>query len=225
MAILVNALDANGRGKSIMRSLGILSAILVSIFTLFHFSGDAKEAITMNSHGLFLTKSAPKKLPDKTEIASFAAGCFWGVEQEFRKEKGVLATAVGFMGGHTKNPTYREVSEGDTGHAETVQVEYDPKVVKYEQLLDLFWALHDPTTLNRQGPDFGEQYRSAVFFHTDIQKASAISSRDRLQKSGELDGKIVTEIAPARTFTKADDHHQQYVQKGGRAACHFRIKR
>jgi peptide-methionine (S)-S-oxide reductase len=175
----------------------------------------------LTPRGLYKTKSAPKVLPP-TQLAAFAAGCFWGVEQEFRKQKGVVATAVGFSGGHTKNPTYREVCEHDTGHAETVQVEFDPKVVTYAQLLSVFWDLHDPTTLNRQGPDVGDQYRSAIFYYSAEQKALAQSTREQLQKSGELSGPIVTQIVPATEFTKAEEYHQQYVEKGGWASCHRR---
>ncbi len=160
----------------------------------------------------------------KTELATFAAGCFWGVEQEFRKEKGVLATAVGYLGGHTLNPTYEQVCRHATGHAEVVQLEFNPNVVSYQQLLELFWNLHDPTTLNRQGPDVGDQYRSAVYFHSPEQEATALAVRDRLQASGEIKGKIVTEITSATTFYKAEEYHQQYVEKGGHAVCHMRRK-
>ena len=157
-----------------------------------------------------------------TQHAAVAAGCFWGVEEEFRKEKGVVATSVGYSGGHTENPTYEQVCEGDTGHAEAVLIEFDPTVVSYDALLSLFWNLHDPTTLNRQGPDVGEQYRSVIFYFDEKQKAAAIASRDQLQASGELRGKIVTEIIPAATYWAAEEYHQQYVEKGGRAACHIR---
>jgi peptide-methionine (S)-S-oxide reductase len=175
----------------------------------------------LTANGLVRTKQAPAVLP-ATERAAFAAGCFWGVEDQFRKEKGVVATAVGFMGGHTPHPTYEQVCEGNTGHAETVEIEYDPKTVTYQHLLELFWDIHDPTTVNRQGPDYGEQYRSVIFYFNDAQKAAAIASRDKLQKSGELSSPIVTEIIPAGAFTKADEHHQQYVEKGGFAVCHLR---
>ena len=182
------------------------------------------EAGRLTPNGLVRTRQAPAVLP-KTELASFAAGCFWGVEQEFRKEPGVMATAVGYSGGHTRSPTYEDVCSGTTGHAETVRLEFDPARVSYDHLLDVFWNLHDPTTVNRQGPDVGEQYRSIIFYFTPEQRAAAIASRDRLQRSGELDGKIVTEIIPAVPFTKAEEYHQQYVEKGGRAACHLRKKR
>jgi peptide methionine sulfoxide reductase msrA/msrB len=179
--------------------------------------------LNMVSGILVRTKDAPAKT-EHTERATFAAGCFWGVEDMFRKQKGVVATAVGFMGGHVKEPSYKRVCEGDTGHAEVVQVEFDPKVVTYEQLLKLFWDIHDPTTPNQQGPDIGEQYRSAIFFHSEAQKKAAISSREKLQKSGELTDPIVTEITTAGDFWKAEDYHQQYVEKGGHASCHFRRK-
>lgn len=177
----------------------------------------------LTPRGTYKTKTAPAILP-KTELAEFAAGCFWGVEQEFRKLKGVIGTAVGYSGGHVDHPSYERVCKGDTGHAESVQVEYDPKVISYRNLLDLFWTLHDPTTLNRQGPDVGEQYRSVIFFLSPAQKAEALATKERLQKSGELDQKIVTEIVPGARFWKAEEYHQQYVEKGGRAACHFRRK-
>jgi peptide-methionine (S)-S-oxide reductase len=182
-------------------------------------------AMERTSHGLFLTRNQPPHPPAKTELAAFSAGCFWGVENEFRKVPGVIATAAGFSGGHTPHPTYEEVCRGDTGHAETVKVEFDPKVVSYEKLLDLFWSLHDPTTRNRQGPDVGEQYRSVIFYFSEAQKKAALATRDRLQKSGDLDAPIVTEIVPAAPFTLAEDYHQQYVEKGGHASCHFRRKR
>lgn len=150
------------------------------------------------------------------EKATFAAGCFWGVEEDFRQTPGVVSTMVGYIGGHTKDPTYKEVCTDTTGHAEAVQVEFDPEQVSYEQLLDLFWQLHDPTTLNRQGPDFGSQYRSAIFFHTPEQEEAARASMERLEKSGRFSRPVVTQIVPAETFYKAEEYHQQYVQKQGR---------
>ena len=170
------------------------------------------------------TRHASSK-PSETERAVIAAGCFWGVEQEFRKEKGVLATQVGYIGGQTKHPTYEQVCEGDTGHAEGVEIEFDPAQISYEKLLDIFWSLHDPTTLNRQGPDVGHQYRSAIFTFSETQKKSAITTRDALQKSGELKAPIVTEIIAATQFWPAEEYHQQYVEKGGYAVCHFRRPR
>ncbi|MEO7558187.1 MAG: peptide-methionine (S)-S-oxide reductase MsrA [Gammaproteobacteria bacterium] len=151
--------------------------------------------------------------------ATFGAGCFWGVEAAFRKARGVTSTSVGYLGGSLKNPTYEDVCSGRTGHAEAVQVEYDPALVSYEDLLDVFWANHNPTTLNRQGPDIGTQYRSAIFFHDPQQQAAAIASKERLQASGKYKNPIVTEITPATEFYAAEDYHQQYLEKRGLAHC------
>jgi peptide-methionine (S)-S-oxide reductase len=151
--------------------------------------------------------------------ASFAAGCFWGVEAAFRQVEGVLSTAVGYSGGHSENPSYEEVCSGRTGHAETVLVDYDPSRVSYDRLLDVFWENHDPTQLNRQGPDVGEQYRSVIFFHTPEQEAAARASREKLEKSGRYGRPIVTQIEPATTFYRAEDYHQQYLEKRGLAHC------
>ncbi|MDH5749025.1 MAG: peptide-methionine (S)-S-oxide reductase MsrA [Rhodospirillales bacterium] len=145
------------------------------------------------------------------EKATFGAGCFWGVEAAFRRIKGVKATAVGYSGGTTVNPTYEDVCSGTTGHAEVVSVDFDPAEVSYEELLDVFWQIHDPTTLNRQGPDVGSQYRSAVFFHGPKQQAAA--AKARLEKASAFPGPIVTEITPASEFFMAEDYHQQYEEK------------
>jgi peptide-methionine (S)-S-oxide reductase len=154
-------------------------------------------------------------------IATFGAGCFWGVEAEFRRVKGVKATAVGYAGGNLENPTYRDVCSDTTGHAEVVQVEYDPGAVSYDDLLNVFWENHDPTTLNRQGPDIGTQYRSVVFFHTPEQEAAARASKERLEESGRFRRPIVTQIEPAAEFWRAEDYHQQYLEKRGLASCHI----
>ena len=152
-----------------------------------------------------------------TEKATFGAGCFWGVEVAFRNVPGVTDTAVGYMGGTVANPTYEQVCTDRTGHAEVVQVEYNPDEVSYEQLLDTFWAEHDPTQLNRQGPDVGSQYRSVVFFHSPEQQEQALASKARIQaQNGEP---IVTEIAPASDFWRAEEYHQQYLVKRGVATC------
>jgi peptide-methionine (S)-S-oxide reductase len=150
-----------------------------------------------------------------TEKATFAAGCFWGIEDAFAQVPGVIATTVGYSGGTTANPTYRDVCHNDTGHAEAVQVEYDPSKVSFDQLLDVFWKIHNPTTRNRQGPDVGSQYRSAIFFHNPDQKARAEASKARLEASGTLRGPIVTEITPAADFYPAEEYHQKYHQKHG----------
>ncbi|MEM2160322.1 MAG: peptide-methionine (S)-S-oxide reductase MsrA [Candidatus Nitrosotenuis sp.] len=147
--------------------------------------------------------------------ATFGAGCFWCVEDIFRTTKGVTSTMVGYGGGKTKNPTYEEVCTDMTGHAELVQVEYDPKVISYENLLDVFWNSHDPTQLNRQGPDIGTQYRSVIFCHDSEQEKIAHASKEKLEKSGRFGKKIVTEIKPAPEFYKAEEYHQKYYLKCG----------
>jgi peptide-methionine (S)-S-oxide reductase len=143
--------------------------------------------------------------------AAFAAGCFWQVEEEFRAVPGVISTQVGYTGGHAPDPTYRDVCSGATGHAETLEVEYDPEQVSYEQLLDVFWRIHDPTQVNRQGPDVGTQYRSAIFFHSPEQEAAARASKERVQAQSAKP--IVTEIVPAREFYRAEEYHQRYLEK------------
>ena len=157
----------------------------------------------------------------KYEVASFAAGCFWGVEETFRETKGVISTTVGYMGGHTENPTYGDVCTGTSGHAETVQLTFDPSKISYEKLLEIFWNKHDPTTPNRQGPDIGEQYRSIIFYHTEEQRNIAYKSKEKLEASGKYKNPIVTEIITAPKFYPAEDYHQQYLEKRGRKSCRF----
>ena len=154
--------------------------------------------------------------------ATFAAGCFWGVEELFRKVKGVSSTMVGYTGGAFENPTYEDVCSGTTGHAEAIQVEYDPTITSYEELLMIFWSNHNPTTLNSQGPDVGEQYRSAVFYHTQEQEAVAQKMKEKLQDAAmkRFDKKIVTEIKQASTFYKAEEYHQKYLEKNPWRVCH-----
>ena len=156
-----------------------------------------------------------------TEKATFGAGCFWGVEAAFRQIKGVKATSVGFMGGATDKPSYEDVCYRKTGHAEVVEVEYDPSLVSYQTLLNVFWENHDPTTLNRQGPDIGDQYRSAIFVHSPEQQAAAEASMHQLEEVGRYRRPIVTEITQAPTFYKAEDYHQQYLEKRGLSTCHI----
>jgi peptide-methionine (S)-S-oxide reductase len=159
----------------------------------------------------------------RQERATFAAGCFWGVEATFRNVDGVISTAVGYTGGTTVNPTYEEVCSHATGHAEAVEVVYDPSRVTYEQLLDVFWSSHDPTTRDRQGPDVGTQYRSGIYFHSPAQEAAARASKQALAESGKWRGReIVTEITPATAFYPAEDYHQQYLEKRGLATCRIR---
>ncbi|MBI4452022.1 peptide-methionine (S)-S-oxide reductase MsrA [Candidatus Woesearchaeota archaeon] len=155
----------------------------------------------------------------RTEKATFAAGCFWGVEAAFRQIKGVVSTQAGYTGGNMENPTYDGVCSDGTGHAEAVEVTYDPSKVSYEELLDVFWQNHNPTQLNRQGPDVGTQYRSAVFYHGEKQKKSAENSLKEQQKQHK--NKIVTEIRPASKFFRAEEYHQQYLEKRGLSTCHI----
>ena len=156
-----------------------------------------------------------------TEKATFAAGCFWGIEAAFRDVEGVVDAQVGYSGGHSASPTYRDVCTDQTGHAEVVEVTFDPARVSYDRLLEAFWSIHDPTQLNRQGPDWGTQYRSAIFFHSPEQEAAARASRDKLQKSGRFPRPVVTKIEPASTFYRAEEYHQRYLEKRGEKACHF----
>jgi peptide-methionine (S)-S-oxide reductase len=155
------------------------------------------------------------------EKATFGAGCFWGVESAFRNVEGVMDAAVGFMGGTTADPSYRDVCTGCTGHAEVTQVTFDPSCVSYERLLDVFWQIHDPTTLNRQGPDHGTQYRSAIFFHTPEQEAAARASVQKLEAAKRFPRPIVTQIVPAGDFYRAEEYHQRYFEKNGISACHI----
>jgi peptide-methionine (S)-S-oxide reductase len=158
------------------------------------------------------------------EFATFAAGCFWGVELEFGKLPGVSGTKVGYTGGAKDNPSYYEVCDGDTGHAEAVQIEFDPGVVTYERLVREFFDLHDPTTLNRQGADIGDQYRSAIFYHSPQQKEVVEAVIKELTEAGEFDRPIVTQVLPAGTFWDAEEYHQKYFERRGMASCHIRRK-
>ena len=154
------------------------------------------------------------------EKAMFGAGCFWGVEDAFRNAKGVTDVAVGYSGGKTPNPTYEAVCTDTTGHAEVVEVTFDPEAISYETLLYVFWSMHDPTTLNSQGPDFGSQYRSAIYYYDDQQRETAETSKAALEASEKLDRPVVTEITAASPFHRAEDYHQQYLEKRGLGSCH-----
>src|SRR3989338_820047 len=156
----------------------------------------------------------------KEQKAYFAAGCFWGVEETFRKIKGVLETAVVYMGGHADNPTYESVCNGNTGHAETLEGVFDPAIISFEQLVEAFFDIHDPATLNRQGPDIGEQYRSAIFFINEEQNKSAKSIKKKLSESGRFSRPVVTEISQAGVFNRAEEYHQRYFEKRGGGTCH-----
>lgn len=162
-----------------------------------------------------------KNEKNATETATFAAGCFWGVEEIFRTMPGVLETAVGYTGGTMVNPTYLDVCSGRTGHAEAVQVTYDPSKVSYEKLLEVFWDNHNPTTVDRQGPDVGSEYRSVIFYHSDAQKHLAQVSKEAVTSSGKWKNPIVTQIVPAQTCYRAEEYHQRYLEKRGESSCHI----
>jgi peptide methionine sulfoxide reductase msrA/msrB len=170
------------------------------------------------------SKNAPSKSSSKDgsnyELATFAAGCFWGVESIFKQVTGVMETTVGYTGGTVPNPSYRQVCTGITGHAEAVLIRYDPKIVSYEELLSLFWMIHDPTTPNRQGPDVGTQYRSAIFYHNDRQKRAAEESKEEFDRNGSYINKATTQIIPASPFYDAEEYHQDYFEKQGGRSCH-----
>lgn len=160
-------------------------------------------------------------MSENVKLATFGGGCFWGVEESFRVLPGVLQSLSGYEGGHLDHPTYKDVCGDQTGHAEVVQVQFDPAIVSYGQLLELFWSLHDPTQLNRQGPDFGTQYRSVIFYHDEEQQAIAEASKNALNEAGKFRKPIVTAIEPATTFWPAEEYHQQYLHKRGLSSCHL----
>ena len=156
-----------------------------------------------------------------SEVATFGAGCFWGIEANFQRIPGVITAESGYSGGHVANPSYKDVCTDETGHAEVVQVTFDPEKVSYEKLLDAFWQMHDPTQVNRQGPDYGSQYRSAIFFHSPQQEAAARKSKAALEASGKLRRPVATEITAAGTFWRAEEYHQKYLEKRGATSCHI----
>ncbi len=201
---------------------GVAAAVITAVALGWALSPE--EARTMDSSVTPDNSAMPAEGDGNFETAMFGAGCFWGVEAAFRRVEGVVETAVGYSGGHTENPTYREVCSGETGHAEVVQVKFDPEKVAYEALLDVFWKNHDPTQLYRQGPDVGYQYRSVIFYRSPEQEKAARESKRALEKSGKYGRPIVTEIEPARTFWRAEEYHQQYLEKRGAATCHIGLK-
>lgn len=179
-----------------------------------------KKYISLTTIIILFTMTVDAK-NNKLQKATFGAGCFWGVEDAFMQIEGVKRTTVGYLGGTLKNPTYKEVCSGKTGHAEVVQIVFDPEKVSYEELLNLFWEIHNPTLLNRQGPDVGTQYRSAVFYHSEEQKEIAEKSKKALNSSGKYRDPIVTEITEASAFYKAEEYHQEYLKKNGLSSCHI----
>ena len=199
---------------------------LISLLMLFISGCADRSTANPSSQGVPVKASASTSpaaaIPVTSEKAVFAAGCFWGVEATFRKVPGVLSTRVGYTGGQTLNPTYRDVCTHTTGHAEAVEITYDPAKVSYQQLLVVFFENHDPTTVDSQGPDFGDNYRSAVFYASPEQQKLAEAEKERRDKSGDYVGPIVTQIVPAATFYTAEDYHQQYYEKQGVSwSCHF----
>ncbi len=183
------------------------------------------EDMEKEGYGKFLVLFGKKGSKATYEKAAFGEGCFWGSEDVYSGIKGVISTTVGYMGGKTKNPTYEEVCTDKTGHVETVVIEYDPKIISYDKLLTIFWATHDPTTLDRQGPDVGSQYRSVIFYYTNEQEKLAKASKDDLERSGRLKKPVVTEIVPATEFYKAEEYHQEYYKKHGmKSSCHIPFK-
>lgn len=191
-------------------------ALTLLMTSMAAFFGCDKKEVAVTNDPKPITQPARERYP----VATFAGGCFWGVEYNFRRIPGVLNTEVGFMGGRTKNPTYKQVCYDDTHHAEVVHLWYDPEKISYEKLVKIFFKLHDPTTLNRQGPDVGDQYRSAIFYHTPEQEKIAEKVKADLNASGEYKRPIVTEITAAGPFWKAEDYHQQYIDKNPQRSCH-----
>ena len=179
----------------------------------------ASQAANGNKRVVARREQSHHDLPMQMEKATFGAGCFWGVEETFRNLKGVRSTAVGYAGGIKENPTYEDVCTDRTGHAEVVEVEFDPSQISYDELLDVFWSNHNPATLNRQGPDVGTQYRSAIFYHSAEQEATAMASKERLGKSGRFNRPVVTQIEAAPKFWRAEEYHQRYLQKRGQSHC------
>ena len=212
-------------------TIGVVTLFVAALFLTLFTRGNAARAAARQQAALQRAApsaaaaansvTVPKGTHQRMETATFGAGCFWGVEATFRQTPGVIDTAVGYSGGHSANPTYEEVCSDRTGHAEVVQVHFDPAKVSYEDLLRVFWENHDPTTLNRQGPDVGSQYRSAVFFHNDAHRQAAETVKAELDKSGAFRRPIVTTVEPARPFYRAEEYHQRYLEKRGLASCHL----
>ncbi len=195
-----------------IREIGlVLGALLIALGLVALAGGQAPRTASTIRPG------AP--MEDGMKQAMFGAGCFWGVEAAFRQIEGVVATAVGYSGGHTEKPTYQDVCGHETGHAEVVHVTYDPETVRYDRLLEVFWSIHNPTTMNRQGPDVGAQYRSAIFVYDEDQRATAEASKQALEDSDTLSRPVVTEITDAGTFWRAEEYHQQYYEKTGSGGC------
>ena len=205
--------------RRIVISAAGVAAVMAGLWGVTRLLPRSDASISPHTENPWLDK---KREGMTVKLATFGAGCFWGVEDVFRRTPGVTTTAVGYMGGALPRPTYDQVCSHVTGHAEVVQVEFDPTAVTYEQLLDVFWRCHDPTTPNRQGWDVGDQYRSVIFYHDDEQRQAAEASKARLAASGQLTRPIVTLIQPAQPFWRAEEYHQQYFEKSGQPSCHLR---
>lgn len=200
--------------KAVRRVGATLVAVVFVLNTALNITADYQIG-----EGKQMDENKNKSDSTATELATFGAGCFWGIEETFRQIEGVVGTSVGYMGGSVIDPTYKQVCADNTGHAEVTQVEFDPVVISYDELLELFWKVHDPTQVNRQGPDVGAQYRTAIFFHSEKQKQSAENSKTALGGSKKHDRAIATEITPAAEFWPAEEYHQRYLQKRGLPAC------
>ncbi len=214
--------------------LGLAAVSAAAGSALFYAGRVSPEACELGDSAMTAAQTSPMKegkkmiaskiaesKSGKVEIAMFGAGCFWGVESTFRAMPGVLSTSVGYAGGHVDKPTYQDVCTDETGHAEVVYIEFDPDQISFEELLDTFFKSHNPTTLNRQGPDFGSQYRSVVFYQSDVQRATAEAVKQRVDASGRWGRLIVTQIVPTVKYYAAEDYHQQYNEKRGRTSCHL----
>lgn len=197
-----------------------LGAVLPRLAARLKTDNDEGVVVPEETKKMVTAKIAESK-SGRVERAVFGAGCFWGVEAEFRRTPGVLKTEVGYAGGTVLNPTYEQICTDTTGHAEVVAVDFDPAEVSFDQLLDVFWANHNPTQLNRQGPDFGKQYRTVVFYADDAQKQTAEASKQRLAESGKFSKPVVTQIVPLTNYFPAEDYHQQYLEKRGLSHCHL----
>ncbi len=210
-----------------MKSILFAALIIIAVVVLTALASQKKEANQMNGPTKITGAPVSEKSASETNLyqrATFAAGCFWGVEAVLRQVPGVISTTAGYTGGQLANPTYRQVCSDQTGHAEAVDVIYDPNQVSYEKLLEFFWQMHDPTMLNRQGPDVGSQYRSAVFYHDKEQLAAATALKEKLEKSGIYTKSIVTEITSASKFYYAEEYHQRYAEKNLRYVCSHKIE-
>jgi len=201
-----------------MKTVNVIIILVVLIAIALWASDNYKREKTMDTPHQKNTSDANAD-PNTYEKATFAAGCFWHVQYEFDQVPGIVSTTVGYTGGTTKNPTYKQVCTHKTGHAEAVEIIYDPNKVGYGKLLDVFFKMHNPTTMNRQGPDIGSQYRSAIFYHAPDQQKAALAAIEKLSESGKFSGPIVTEVTPAGPFYKAEEYHQKYVEKHGVDAC------